>query len=276
MPPMRGSWSVQSQDLMLEFGLSLLVEKDKDDNLKTTILFDNARFANTGIQRLALHFRNALREFMNPSNTHVQDVRARLLSDDERGLLIRAPATTEPYQGPKTLKDALDLADTKWPDLCALESKEYGTMTYRQLHEASNRLARQLRRHMQRKSLAKEDAVVCVLTDRSLPWIIGILAVIKAGGICCPLDVTLPARRIEKIVETSGTSIFLSANANCTSAIDFRRDTSAGRDDTVITIDQFLKDSAKLDGSPLENITETEDIVYLVFTSGTSGTPKGV
>ncbi|KUI71285.1 Nonribosomal peptide synthetase 5 [Cytospora mali] len=274
VPPMHGSWSIIHQDLMLEFGLSLLVEKDQDDRLQATLLFDSTIFAPASVRRLTLHFRNALREFMEPSNTHVQEVRAKLIGQDEKDLLIKAPAATEPYDGPRTVKEALAIAAEKWPDYCALESQQHGTMTYRELDKATNRLARQLRVHLEGKS--RKDAVVCVLTDRSLHWIVGIVAVIKAGGICCPLDVTLPARRIEKIVETSGASIFLSASQQCKSTIDFRKNTLAGQDDVVITIDEFLEASADLDASPLETITKTEDIIYLVFTSGTSGIPKGV
>ncbi|KAG6358658.1 hypothetical protein INS49_012176 [Diaporthe citri] len=273
VPPMQGSWTIVQQDLMLEFGLSLLVEKDQDDQLQATLLFDGNRFAPAVIRRLGLHFRNALRELMEPLNTYVQDVRAKLLGQDEKNLLIRAPAATETYNGPKTLKQALDSAAAKWPDQCALESQEHGTMTYRELDEATNKLARVLRARLKGKS--KEDSVVCVLTDRSLHWIIGVVAIIKAGGICCPLDVTLPAKRIEKIVETSGASVFLSANQQCRQAIDFMQTSKGGQDDGVIIIDKFLESSADLDGSALETITRTEDIIYLVFTSGTSGIPKG-
>lgn len=272
VPPMQGSWTIEHQDFMLEFGLSLLIERDDAEGLQATLLLDDTRFASAGIRRLLLHFRNALRGLADPANVYIQDVRARLLSDDERTALVGDSATEDlHYTGQTTVKAALDAAAAQWPDECALESEQHGTMTYRELGQASNRLARQLRSHMR----GRERVVVGVLTDRSMHWVIGVMAVIKAGGICCPLDVTMPAKRIEAIIETSGAEIFLSATRECTLTIDFRRNGRVGQDDIVIPIDEFLESSQSLDASPLDIVVQTEDVVYLVFTSGTTGVPKG-
>ncbi len=61
------------------------------------------------------------------------------------------------------------------------------TLTYRQLNERSNQLARVL----QDKG-ACTDQVVAVLTDRSAHMIIGILAILKAGAAFLPIDPELP------------------------------------------------------------------------------------
>ncbi|RYP42068.1 hypothetical protein DL767_000580 [Monosporascus sp. MG133] len=273
VPPLHGNWSVERQDFMVEFGLSLMVEKKGQDGLQVRVLFDAARYAPSGVRSILLHFRNALKGFMDPRNMYVQDVRAGLLEDSERAALIRPPAAEAQYSGPRTVKDALEVAAAKWPELCAVESTQDGTMSYRELDEASNKLARALRGHL--KGKAPRDVVVCVLTDRSLHWIVAVVAVIKAGCVCCPLDVTLPERRVETIVKQSGASIFVSANRQCMSAIEFRRQGIAHLSDVCIVVDEFLQGAAQHDSTPVETVTHTADVIYLVFTSGTTGVPKG-
>lgn len=273
VPPLHGEWSIERQDIMVEFGLSLMVEKQGPDGLQFRVFFDAARYAPSGIRSILLHFGNALKGFTDPRNTYVQDVRAGLLEDSERAALIRPPAAQAPYSGPGTLKDALENAAAKWPELCAVESTQDGNMSYRELDEESNKLARALKGHMNGK--APKDVVVCVLTDRSLYWIVAVVAVIKAGCICCPLDVTLPERRVETIVKQSGASIFVSANRQCISAIEFRKHDIAHLSDVCIVVDEFLQGAAQHDATSLETATHTADVIYLVFTSGTTGIPKG-
>ena len=269
LPPNPGSWVVERQDLM-EFGLSLLLERSDDDNedgLQARLLFDDSLYAPSNIQTLVAHFKNALRELMNPRNKYIQDVRTKIMDAEERSSLIQ-PGDAP---GPTTVKDAFEAAAAKWPHLCAVESVRHGRMTYRELDEASNKVARWLRTSSMHGRRPR-DVVVGVLTDGSLHWIVGVLAVLKAGCICCAIDVSLPSARIGTIVEQSGASVFLAANRRCAEALRQRKDVG-----TVAVVDEFLReDNPNAPTGSLATITESEDTIYLVFTSGSTGVPKGV
>ncbi len=91
----------------------------------------------------------------------------------------------------------------KTPEAIALTFQ--GTkMTYRELDEKTNRLARYLRA----KGISSES-LVAVLTKRSPNFIIGILGVLKAGGAYVPIDIEYPEERIRFIFEDTKISYVL-------------------------------------------------------------------
>ncbi|KAI1135590.1 acetyl-CoA synthetase-like protein [Hypoxylon sp. FL0543] len=274
------SWTVENLDLM-EFGLSLLLERSHIDNrdnqgLQARILFDSSHYAELSILKLLTHFRNALNGLMDPQNVRLIEVRSQLMDEEEKLSLLEAPSAfddhhREPNASPTTVKDMFEAGVSTWPLLCAVESVKDGKISYRELDEAANKVARKLRQYLQGTSL--KDAVVGVLADGSLHWVISILAVFKAGCICCPIDVfNLPSKRVETIIEQSGALVLLAANQHC---VDKVRD-GGHNDRIIITVDELLQQPLDAPSGQLETITEPTDIIYLVFTSGSTGIPKGV
>ncbi|OCK77282.1 putative non-ribosomal peptide synthetase SirP [Lepidopterella palustris CBS 459.81] len=276
LPPLPGSWSVERQDLM-EFGLSLLIESygNAGQALRSRMLFDRATYTQSAIRQLLAQFKNSLRELMALRNTIMKDVCSRLLDDEARQLLVgqRTALINGDVISSKdfnTIKDAFEAAAQKWPDSVAVECSRFGSLTYRQLDQLSNAVARWLRRSI---SVAKkpQNTVVGVLTDGSLNWIVAVLATFKAGCICCAIDINLPRRRMDIIAEQSGAALFLAANRNCSQAFRPVKDTQ-----NVLIVNEYLSADPNRDAAPLETIAGTKSIVYLVFTSGSTGTPKGV
>ncbi|MEC2277858.1 non-ribosomal peptide synthase/polyketide synthase [Bacillus velezensis] len=134
------------------------------------------------------------------------------------------------------------------------------TLTYRQLNERSNQLACVL----QDKGVGT-DQTVAVLTDRSANMIIGILAILKAGGAFLPIDPELPDKRRAFMLKDSGADVLL---------------TSAGHaiprlfEGEVLLLDDPLLYKGGTDNL---NLSYSEnDLMYVIYTSGTTGKPKGV
>ncbi|KAI0110542.1 acetyl-CoA synthetase-like protein [Hypoxylon sp. NC0597] len=288
LPPVGNlmKWTVENYDLM-EFGLSLLLERKNggehgsagDQELQARILFDNSLYAQSDISKILKHFRNSLSGLMDPKIARMQEVRSQLMDKEEKLSLLEAPSgfdennCKESNSNPTTIKDMFEATVSKSPLLCAIESAHGDKMSYRGLNDEANKVARELRKHLQVLSL--KDVVVGVLADGSLHWVISILAVFKAGCICCPIDVvSLPMQRINTIIRQSGASIFLAANRSCAKKI---QDTGNNHIDSgIIIVDEFLQHAVDFPAGQLETITELADTIYLVFTSGTTGIPKGV
>ncbi|KAL9086204.1 MAG: hypothetical protein Q9165_007269 [Trypethelium subeluteriae] len=275
LPPLSTSWVVERQDMM-EFGLSLLIEKcdPTSEDLRARVLFDGALYAQSCIVQLLSQFKNALRELMSPQNVHIEDIRAKLMDEEMLQLLTRPAAALvdgigAARDGPRTVKDAFETAASQWPDLPAVESDQYGSMTYRELDQASNRIAQWLRASLP-EIKRPQDVVVGVLADGSVHWIVAILAAFKAGCICCAIDLKLPSQRIDTIVEQSGASVFLAANQRCSTPFEHLRDVG-----TILVVDDFLKNPSNASAAQLDTLTGAKDTVYLVFTSGSTGVPKG-
>ncbi|KAL5088677.1 hypothetical protein Trisim1_006368 [Trichoderma cf. simile WF8] len=256
-------WKIEREDMM-EFGITLLLEDEIDGSLRARILYDGSLYTEQSIVGLLNHFKRAIEGLLDCGNSQVHEVRNRIILEEERKALL-SPSKQErgsDYQGYDTVKDVFEAAAAKWPDLTALESPR-GSMTYRELDESANKLANHLR------SITKPGDVVGILTDGSIHWVIAILSALKMGCICCPIDVSLPAARIEVIIQQSGATIFIAANNDCARVLQNLQGSH------IIVSDEFLA-SCKTPSSSPRTVSKPKDVIYLVFTSGSTGIPKGV
>jgi non-ribosomal peptide synthetase component F len=145
------------------------------------------------------------------------------------------------------------------PDAVALSFRGL-SMTYRELDEASNRLA-----HLLIAQGAGPGGCVALLSSRSAEAIVAILAVLKTGAAYLPIDPSLPVARLQFMVADAAPVAALT-----TSALNYRFD---GCELAVID----LHDPA-IDTQPATALTlpSPDDIAHIIYTSGTTGAPKGV
>ncbi len=132
--------------------------------------------------------------------------------------------------------------------------------TYREVDEASNRLAHLLSGHG-----AAAGQCVALLFPRSAEAVVAILAVLKAGAAYVPIDPALPVARIGFMVVDAAPIAALT-----TSELAGRLD---GHQVLVIDVDDPRIQTYPCTGLPAP---APEDIAYLIYTSGTTGVPKGV
>ncbi|MFE3316690.1 amino acid adenylation domain-containing protein [Nocardia sp. NPDC059195] len=170
-----------------------------------------------------------------------------------------APATT-----PVVLADLLTAAAARNPDAIAVvfESRH---LTYRELDERSNRLARVLI-----DLGAGPETVVAVGIPRSVDFVIAIWATAKTGAAFLALDPTHPAERISQTLTDSGATIGLAATvARATVPDHINWWTVDDLDDTTRNAEPITDDERT---TPLQ----PQHPAYLIYTSGSTGTPKGV
>ncbi|WP_406816722.1 amino acid adenylation domain-containing protein [Mycobacterium sp. M23085] len=134
------------------------------------------------------------------------------------------------------------------------------SMTYRQLDDASNRLA-----HLLVGYGARPGECVAVLFERSAQAIVGILGVLKSGAAYLPVDPAVPDARIE----------FMIGDARPVAAVTTAglADRFAGRGVRLIDVNGPAVQAQPCSRLPMP---EPEDIAHVVYTSGTTGVPKGV
>ena len=145
------------------------------------------------------------------------------------------------------------------PEAVAL-TFEGRSLTYRELDEASNRLA-----HLLVSRGAGPGQCVALLLARSAEAVVAILAVLKTGAAYVPID---PAPR--RAASGSCSSDAAPIAAITTRAGATRLD---GSDLAVIDIDD-----PAIDGQPSTALPAPapDDLAYVIYTSGTTGVPKGV
>ena len=134
------------------------------------------------------------------------------------------------------------------------------SMTYRELDEASNRLA-----HLLFEQGAGAGQCVALVLERSVEAIVAMLAVLKAGAAYLPIDPGLPAARIGFLLDDAAPLVAITT-ADLAERLE-------GHDVAVVEVDDPAIDAQPITGLPGP---APEDIAYLIYTSGTTGVPKGV
>ncbi|MES1240102.1 MAG: amino acid adenylation domain-containing protein [Acidobacteriota bacterium] len=160
--------------------------------------------------------------------------------------------------GIRSLHQTFEAQAERTPTAPALTRGER-TLTYLELNERANRLAR----HLQRLGVAPEElAGVCL--RRSPEMVVGLLAVLKAGGAYVPLDPAYPRERLDFLLRDSGARVLLTEEA----LLPQLPATSA----RVVLIDEGFEAES---GENLDAPVDPDNLAYLIHTSGSTGRPKG-
>ncbi|WP_328359235.1 amino acid adenylation domain-containing protein [Mycobacterium sp. NBC_00419] len=134
------------------------------------------------------------------------------------------------------------------------------SMTYRELDEASNRVA-----HLLAGQGVGPGQRVALLFTRSAQAIVAILGVLKTGAAYVPIDPAVPSTRMEFMLDDSKP-----AAAITTTDLAGRL---AERDLTVIDVNDPAVEHQPVTALP---VPDPDDMAYIIYTSGTTGVPKGV
>ncbi|CAM2784074.1 non-ribosomal peptide synthetase [Mycobacterium intermedium] len=163
-----------------------------------------------------------------------------LFDDEAQPLRSAASAPGSPATGIHTRFAAVAQANA---DAVAL-SWTGGTMTYAELDSAASRLAALLSGRG-----AGSETPVAVRLSRGPRYVVAILATLKAGAMCVPLEPGMPPERVESILRQTGA--------------------------TIVVDEELL--STDLPGDDFHPVhVDAQQAAYVVFTSGTTGEPKGV
>ena len=165
-------------------------------------------------------------------------------------------------KGKSTIVDLFRVSVTSRPQAIAVQEGQV-SLTYAELDRLSNQIAHRLLR----VGLEREE-VVALLLDRSRFFIVSALGVLKAGGTYQPIDIESPDQRVAYLLKDGG-SRFVLAQPNQLTRCD-------GDGTHPIQVDaewsEFAKESEvdpKIPSIPSQR-------VYITYTSGSTGLPKGV
>ena len=224
------------------------------------ISYDRARFTDSTVARLLDELKTALEALSVPTG-RVADVP--VVSESERQRLLATwNDTRREYAADRMMHELIEDQASRTPDAVALVFRDQ-TMTYGELNQRANQLAKLLR-----DLGAGPEKLVGVYAGRSIDMMVGLLAVLKSGTAYVPLDPEYPKERIAWVLEDTRASIILT-------------------DSTLLgSLPIHPCEIICLDNPGLWDSTQTlpnvwngampSNLAYVLFTSGSSGRPKGV
>jgi amino acid adenylation domain-containing protein len=184
-----------------------------------------------------------------------------LQAEERHQVLVDFNRSEVPHDISQTLHGLFEAQALRNPDAVAV-SAEQGELSYGQLNQQANRLAR----HLIALGVQPDDRVaICV--ERGPALVVGLLAILKAGGAYVPLDPDYPAERIRHMLNDSQPRAVL-VQAATQALVDVSALPQVDLDQPNWT--------ALQDDNPQVPALNASHLAYVIYTSGSTGVPKGV
>jgi amino acid adenylation domain-containing protein len=185
-------------------------------------------------------------------------------------LLARVNQTRTPYPRHATVPSMFAARAAEAPDAVAVVCGAV-RLTYGELARRASRLAERLC-----DEGLEPESIVAILADRSPAMIVAMLAILEAGCAYLPLSPDLPTDRVRYMLAESEAPVLIAGARQAPQSRDLQAACASLR--TVLTIDPEGRDLADGGCSRVSSIDRSTPagLAYVMYTSGTSGQPKGV
>jgi amino acid adenylation domain-containing protein len=243
-----------------QFDLTLAMA-ESDDGMLCSIEYCTDLFEAATITRWIEQFKVLLGGIV--ANPEQSIIALPLLTSSERQQLVDEWNRTEAnYPREKCLTDLIEEQAQRTPNAVAVSSEE-GRLTYAELNAQANQIARYLRRLG-----VGPEAPVGMCMERSLEMIKGLLGILKAGGVYVPLDPAYPLERLLHIVADSKAPVTLVQERWVKELPP-----NSGR---LVKVDAEWPQISQEEQDNLRVRMDVASLAYVMYTSGSTGGPKGV
>jgi amino acid adenylation domain-containing protein len=249
-----------AEDTTSKFDISLnLVETA--DGLVGGLTYNTDLFKAETMERMIGHFTAILQSVVQTPTEIIGHINMLSAAEEEEQLKI-FNTTDADYPTDKSVLDIFEQQVAQTPEATAVTFEDE-IITYQQLNDKANSLAK----YLQAQGV-KTETVIPVCTERSIEMIIGILGVMKAGGVYVPFDPEYPQDRIDYMLKDTGAALVVSSS-NCSNKF-------AKANIQVVELDQHWDEVEKYDDTELKASVNAGQLAYIIYTSGSTGRPKGV
>jgi len=219
------------------------------DEIPLRLIHDRRRFGAASARRMLARVRTVLESFVDNPEGALGEVD--VVPAEERAEILELLYHAEPVPVARSLPAAVGAAA---PDAVAVTGAGE-TLTYRELTDRAGRIARALH-----EAGVRPGDRVAICADRTPRLIAGILGILTAGAAYVPLDPANPQERHAFVLHDAGAEVLVTETP-WRDRFDF---------DRVVLLDGDLPEE------PFAVEPDLDDIAYVLYTSGSTGEPKGV
>ncbi|MEH2136767.1 non-ribosomal peptide synthase/polyketide synthase [Nostoc sp.] len=243
-----------------KFDLTLIME-----NTATGLVgwweYNTDLFNSSTIERMTGHFVTMLEAIV--ANPQEQISKLPILTESEQQqLLVEWNDTWVDYPQDKCIHQLFEEQCLSTPDAVAVVF-ENQQLTYHELNCRANQLA-----HYLRSMGVGADVLVGICVERSLEMLVGILGILKAGGVYVPLDPEYPEERLNFMLEDAQVSLLLTQEKLVESLVQHQV--------RLVSLDSNWQSISLANQDNLNSTVSPENLCYVIYTSGSTGRPKGV
>jgi len=268
MPPLAlpnlqvSALALDHQRVRFDIELSLWEEQGE---LRGSCNYSTALFDKFTIERMVGHFERLLTAAVADPGQPIG--RLRMLSEVEREqLLVGWNETARSFPGERTIAEMFEAQAARKPQAIALEyqaGSQGEQVSYGELNRRANRVAHRLRE----MGVGRNEAVgLCM--EQSVEMIVGMLAILKAGGGYVPLSPAFPAERLAFMLEETQARVVVTQSGLVGKL--------PGERMQILCLDV---ERERIESAGAENLglaSGGEGLAYILYTSGSTGQPKGI
>lgn len=244
---------IAAVDLALSFA-------DTGHGLRGVLTYDADLFEAATADRIIGHFQTLLHGVV--AHPDLPPSRLPLLPEAERRQLEAWNATATDYPLEKCIQQLFEEQAARTPDAVAATFRDQA-LTYRELNQRANQLARHLR-----GLRVDREVLVGMCVERSLEMVVGMLGVLKAGAAYLPLDPAYPQDRLAFMLEDARPAVVLT--------LDRHKSALPANPASVRCLDRDWPAIATQEIGNLDTGVTVSNLAYVIYTSGSTGRPKGV
>jgi amino acid adenylation domain-containing protein len=259
--------SVALEQRVAQFDLMLAIA-EVDDGLVASFQYNSDLFEMETVARMAGHFQVLLDSIVTAPNQRISDLT--LLTTDERHqMLTEWNNTRAEYPQNQCVHELFAAQVARTPNATAVVAGELG-LSYKELDERANQLA-----HYLQKLRVGPEVPVGIYVECSPEMLVGVLAVLKAGGAYLPLNLSHPKQRLAFTLKDARVPVLLTRQQLLENLPDRAAETNLEPDLEVVCLDTDWAMVAQESKTAPVSAAAVENLAYVIYTSGSTGRPKG-